>query len=241
MKSTAWWFVGELREGVEDRRFVRVLDVRLERQDALGLHQLEQAELQPEQLDIGRLVVLRALEQGAEDAQRLLQHRPGIADDEGADRGAEDDHEFEGLHTAPRGARPSPCSRRARSEDDDDADAKTHLLREPQTGSRQAAYRRSAGLVWLSALSLNRRLKRGRKGSECRVVEGAADDRVNHLHGTPAANPTTATPWSGLRTAFDTARASRRHGCRAAGCGETECRCPSRSRPASHRSTARAR
>ncbi len=53
--------VGECREALEDRRAFGVFDMRLEGQQALGLHQLEQAELQAEQLDIGRLVVARAL------------------------------------------------------------------------------------------------------------------------------------------------------------------------------------
>ena len=116
----------ELRECLEDRRILRVLDMRLERQDALGLHQLEQAELQPEQFDIGRLVVFRPAEQRAKHAERGLQHRTGIADHEGADGRPQNDHRFERLPEHLQVPAHGRVAAEHTNDDGEDADDETH-------------------------------------------------------------------------------------------------------------------
>jgi len=80
--------LSESREAVEEFGVVRVFDVGFDGEHALGLDQLVEAELQAKQLDIGCLVVARALEQRSEDAHRRFQHAAAIADDVGADGGA---------------------------------------------------------------------------------------------------------------------------------------------------------
>ena len=61
------------------------------------LHQPVQGELHRQELDEGGLLVLGPSHQRREHERHGLEHRPGIADDEGADRGAEDDDELERL------------------------------------------------------------------------------------------------------------------------------------------------
>ena len=73
---------------------MRVFDMRLKRQNALGLHQLVERELHAQQLDIRRLVVLGAFDQRAHGAHGALDDRAGIADDECPDGSTKNDYEF---------------------------------------------------------------------------------------------------------------------------------------------------
>src|SRR6185312_2127250 len=66
------------------------------------------------------------LEQRAEDLERLLQHRPGIADDEGPEGGADDDQGFEGLHQHLEMAALRDIAANDADDDAGDADQETH-------------------------------------------------------------------------------------------------------------------
>jgi hypothetical protein len=140
---------GEGGEALEQRGFVWVLDVLLEGENALRLHQLEDGELQAEQLDIGGLVVARALEQGAEHAERLLQHRAGIADDVGAGRGAQNDQGLERLDQHFEVAAHHDVAADHAAEDHYDADDKAHKTGPalPNQGQGPANLRQSIGAV----------------------------------------------------------------------------------------------
>ncbi len=59
-----------------------------EDQKSLGLNELEDRKLQPQEFDIGLLIVARSLEQSAENSKALLENGFWIADDEGADGSA---------------------------------------------------------------------------------------------------------------------------------------------------------
>ena len=87
----------ELGKLLEKRAFVRLLDMLFERQQALGLGELEHLIEQAQQLQIAFLVVARPLQHGAHAPCRCAQHGFRVGDDEGADRRADDDDGFEGL------------------------------------------------------------------------------------------------------------------------------------------------
>jgi hypothetical protein len=72
----------DFRIGREDRAVVRLLDMRFQRDDALGLHRLGQLEQQGEQVDIVLLLPLRTGQQLAEILQRLHDRAEGVADQE---------------------------------------------------------------------------------------------------------------------------------------------------------------
>ena len=118
-----------VREGwelLEDRGFFRILDVWLKREHAARLHQLVDGVLQAQQLDIGGLVVARAAEQGAEDAEALLEYRAGIANHERADGRAQNDQELEWLPEhidVPAGCHVTP---KHAGENDNSSDNKPH-------------------------------------------------------------------------------------------------------------------
>ena len=82
---------------VEDRALVRLFDMGLERQVALGFRQLEHGVHHPEDLEIAVLVVLRALEDLAERLGDTGEDRLRVGDHERADGGAEDDDVLERL------------------------------------------------------------------------------------------------------------------------------------------------
>jgi hypothetical protein len=92
---------GELGELLEERALLRPFDMALDRQHALGLGQLEDRVHQAEQLEIVLLGVLGALEGRADALAGVGEHVLGVGDDEGADRGAEDDQVLEGLPEHP--------------------------------------------------------------------------------------------------------------------------------------------
>ncbi len=98
----------------------------LERQQAAGLHELEQAVLQPEQLDIGLLGVARAPHQRPEYAHRLFEDGTGVADDIGAERRPKDDQRLERLHQHLEMAAHRHVAPQDTGEDHDDADSQTH-------------------------------------------------------------------------------------------------------------------
>ena len=118
----------ECREGVEQRRFAGIFDVLLDREQALLLHELVQRELHAQQLDIAFLLVFGTFDERAEHGRHGLEHRLGVADDEGADRGAEDDDEFERLPKHLEMAAHSRVAAEDADENDDCADDQPHSL-----------------------------------------------------------------------------------------------------------------
>ena len=116
------------REGVEQGRLARIFDVRLDRHHALLLRKLVQGKLHRQQFDIAFLLVLGALHERAEHGGHGLEHRPGVADDEGADRRTEDDDELERLPEDLEVATHGRVAAEDADEDDDCADDQPHGL-----------------------------------------------------------------------------------------------------------------
>ncbi|UXN73989.1 hypothetical protein N8D56_01135 [Devosia sp. A8/3-2] len=95
-------------------------------------------------------------------AQRLLQHRSGIADDEGADGRAQDDHEFIRLkqhsHVAANGCIPTQHA----ADNDDDANNEAHSIRNSLSafteGSRRAIVDRILADAPATRLSASRQM-----------------------------------------------------------------------------------
>ena len=88
--------IGEdLRELLEGRAFVGLLDMRLQRHRALGAGQPHQEIQQAQQIDVVRLLVGGAFEHLAEAAERVLHVVHAVRHDEGADRGAADGQHLE--------------------------------------------------------------------------------------------------------------------------------------------------
>jgi len=87
----------EQREALEERALVRLLHVLLERERAFGLGELEDGVEQAQELEIGALVVLLALEQAKHGAAGRFDHGEAVRGHERAQGRARDDQELEGL------------------------------------------------------------------------------------------------------------------------------------------------
>jgi hypothetical protein len=88
-------------------------------------------ELQPEQFDIGGLVVARTAKQDAENARRLLEHRAGIANDEGAQCSTQDDDTLERLPQHFEVAAHGHVATEHAANDDDNTDYEPHTRKAP--------------------------------------------------------------------------------------------------------------
>jgi hypothetical protein len=144
------------REIGKQRAFRRFLHVAFEGEVALGLGEAEHGVERAEQLEIMGLLVLGALDGGAEGLQRADQDVLGAGDDKKADQGAENDDEFERLpknrEAAVNGIRPDHAA-----EDDDQPDDEKH--RGPWNSPGRVGAARpvlpfaSRALVWLGRRS----------------------------------------------------------------------------------------
>ncbi len=110
------------RKLCEQSALFRILDVRFERQIALGFGQLEQLMQEAEQLAVTILLVLRPLEHAPETFAEAAEDRLGVADDEGAEGAAQDDHEFERLPQHAQMAARNGVTTNDRNYDNDGAD-----------------------------------------------------------------------------------------------------------------------
>ncbi len=85
----------EQREALKERALVRFLDMLLER--ALGLGELEDGIERAQELELGALVLLLALEQSQYGAEARLDHGQAARGHERTQRRASNDHELKGL------------------------------------------------------------------------------------------------------------------------------------------------
>jgi hypothetical protein len=108
----------ELGELVEQRAFVRLLDVLFQRQHSLGLGELEELVEHAQQLDIVGLLVGRPLHRAAQALEGLLDVGLGVADDESAEGRAQDNDELDGLNQDQQIAMHRVCAKHACKNDD---------------------------------------------------------------------------------------------------------------------------
>jgi hypothetical protein len=85
------------RELVEEVAFIGVFDVRFKRQHPLGARHFEYLILHTEQFDVVFFFVRGAFGGLTETLAELADNALRVADNDGADRCADDDYDFEGL------------------------------------------------------------------------------------------------------------------------------------------------
>ena len=84
----------DLGEALEQGALVRIVEMRLERDHALGLQQLDEQEHQAQQVAIVVLVPVRARHHSSGVGQRPLHHVGLVGDQEGASGSAADHHQL---------------------------------------------------------------------------------------------------------------------------------------------------
>jgi hypothetical protein len=119
--------VVEHRKLLKQRAFVRSFDVLFERQQTARPGNLEHLIKQAEQFEIMFLGIARPAQHGAQGARDPAQDRFRIGDDEGADRGTDDDHEFERLPQHEEVAAHSGVAAQHAGEDGDGPDEEQHV------------------------------------------------------------------------------------------------------------------
>ncbi len=119
---------GELRVLGEQRAFVRPVEVGFQRQIALGLGEPEDRVHRSEQFQVVALVLLRPFQNPPQRLDRRDQRLAGVADDESADGGADDDEKLERLPKDAQMAAAGDVTADDAGENDDQAAKEKHSL-----------------------------------------------------------------------------------------------------------------